>query len=162
MNALTQHARIQHTTVDEADALWVVRDRVRFMGELDGTELAILDIDVPPGSGTPPHRHDSPEIFRVLDGELTFGSFGDGPPAETVAGVGTVVTVPSGAAHNYRNAGSVPARMLVVVERSMIAFFRDLGRREVPPNAPPSDAEIADVLAACARHGIHVLGGPPA
>lgn len=155
---LTMHV----TTREEADALWVVRDRVRFMGELDGTELAVLEVEVPPGSGTPPHRHASPEIFRVLSGELTFGRFGDGPPAMTTAAAGTVVTVPGHVPHNYQNAGTAPATMLVVVERSMAAFFRDLGRTAAPPAAPPGEAELAEVLAACARHGITILGGPPA
>ncbi len=146
----------------DADALWVVRDRVRFMGELAGTDLAVLEVEVPPGSGTPPHVHASPEIFRVLRGELTFGRFGDGPPSEVVAGEGTVVTVPSRVPHNYRNASAEPAAMLVVVERAMAAFFRDLGRREAPPAGPPTDAELREVLAACLRHHITILGAPPA
>lgn len=143
----------------DADAVWVVRDRVRFMGEVAGSDLAVLEVEVPPGSGTPPHRHASPEIFRVLSGELTFGLFDDGPPTLTAAGAGTVVTVPSDVPHNYQNAGAAPASMLVVVERSMAAFFRDLGRRDAPPAGPPSDDEIAAVMAACARHGIRILGG---
>lgn len=151
---------IHVTRTDEADALWVVRDRVRFMGELDGTDLAVLEVEVPPGSGTPPHVHDSPEIFRVLTGEIAFGRFDAGPPTEAVAGPGTVVTVPSAVPHNYRNAGSAPASMLVVVQRAMRDFFRDVGRREAPPAGPPTADEIGAMLAACARHGIRILGGP--
>ncbi len=150
------------TTQTEAEAVWVVRDRIRFMGDLVGTELSVLEVEVPPGSGTPPHRHASPEIFRVLRGAITFGQFGDGAPVLTTAHEGTVVTVPSEVPHNYQNTGATPAAMLVVVERSMTAFFRDLGRAEAPPAGPPSEAEIAEVVAACARHGITMLGGPPA
>ncbi|HKV09158.1 MAG TPA: cupin domain-containing protein [Thermoanaerobaculia bacterium] len=146
----------------EADTLWVVRDRIRFMGEVASTDLSVLEVEVPPGSGTPPHVHASPEIFRVLAGEITFGIFDDGPPREVVAGEGAVVTVSPRAPHNYRNASAAPATMLVVAERSMVEFFRDLGRREAPPAGPPSDAEIAEVIAACARHDISILGGPPA
>jgi quercetin dioxygenase-like cupin family protein len=146
----------------DADALWVVRDRVRFMGDLAGTALTVLEVEVPPGSGTPPHLHDSPEIFRVLEGELTFGRFGDGPPSLVAAGPGTVVTVPSRVPHNYANASAAPASMLVVVERSMADFFRDVGSREAPPAAPPADDEIARMLAACDRHGITILAPSPA
>jgi quercetin dioxygenase-like cupin family protein len=155
-------AMMQLTRPADADALWVVRDRVRFMGELAGTALVVLEVDVPPGSGTPPHVHSSPEIFRVLSGDIAFGLFGEGAPREEVAGPGTVVTVPSSVPHNYRNAGSRPASMLVVVERTMSEFFRDVGTREAPPAGPPTEAEIGAMLAACARHGITVLGGPPA
>ena len=126
-----------------------------------GTTLVVLEVEVPPGSGTPPHTHASPEIFRVLSGEVAFGRFGEDGPGEDIAGPGTVVTVPSGVPHNYRNAGSTVASMLVVAERSMSDFFRDVGRRDAPPAGPPSEAEIGAMLAACARHGILVLGGPP-
>lgn len=151
---------ITATHRQDADALWVVRDRVLFMGDLAGTNLSILEIEVPPGSGTPPHTHQSPEIFRVLSGEITFGIFEDGPPQQLRAEPGTVVTVPSNAGHNYTNMGTDAASMLVVVEKSMTQFFRDIGRSETPPAGPPSEAEIAEVMAACARHGITILGGP--
>ena len=85
----------------EADTLWVVRDRIRFMGEVASTDLSVLEVEVPPGSGTPPHIHASPEIFRVLAGEITFGIFDGGPPSEVVAGEGAVVTVSPRAPHNY-------------------------------------------------------------
>jgi AcrR family transcriptional regulator/quercetin dioxygenase-like cupin family protein len=150
------------TRPEEAPALWIVRDHIRFMGDVAGTDLAVLEIEVPPGSGTPPHRHASPEIFRILSGEMTFGRFADGPPLVTTAGAGTVVTVPSQVPHNYQNASGAPATMLVVVDQSMVAFFRDLGRPAAPPAGPPSAAEIGAVLAACERHGITLLGGPPA
>jgi quercetin dioxygenase-like cupin family protein len=146
----------------DADAVWVVRDRIRFLGQLAGTDLTLLEVEVPPGSGTPPHFHASPETFRVLSGEIAFGLFGDEAPSEVTAGAGTVVTVPSGVPHSYRNAGAAPASLLVVVERPMVEFFRDLGRREAPPAGPPGEAEIAAVMAACARHGVTILGGPPA
>lgn len=157
---MTPSISIVHSA--DADALWVIRDRVRFLGEVEGSDLSILEVEVPPGSGTPPHLHASPEIFRVLDGEIVFGLFGDEAPREVTARAGTVVTVPSRAPHNYRNAGAAPATMLVVLERSMASFFRDLGRRETPPAGPPGEDEIAAVMAACARHDITVLGGPPA
>lgn len=156
------HPAIAVTRPENAPSLWVIRDHIHFMGEVDGTDLAILEIDVPPGSGTPPHRHASPEIFRVLSGEITFGYFGDGPPTLAVAGPGTVVTVPPHAPHNYQNASAEPATLLVVLDQSMVTFFRDLGRPDAPPAGPPSDAEIAEIMAACGRHGITILGGPPA
>jgi quercetin dioxygenase-like cupin family protein len=154
-------AIITVTTPAQAETVWVVRDRLRFMGEVPGTDLAIVEVEVPPGSGTPPHRHASPEVFRVLTGEVTFGIFEPGPPREVAAGAGTVVTVPAHIPHNYRNAGGVAATMLVVVDRTMAGFFHDLGRREVPAGGPPSEAEIADILAACARHGITILPDAP-
>ena len=75
----------------------MVRDRVRFTGEVAGTELSVLQVEVPPGSGTPPAP--APEIFRVLTRDETCGRFDDGPPSHVVASAGTVVTVPSPVPH---------------------------------------------------------------
>lgn len=149
-------------TEADADSLWVVRDRIRFLGELAGTALSLVEVEVPPGSGTPPHTHDSPELFRVLSGTVTFGRFDDGPPSFVEAGPGSVVNVPPRVPHNYQNAGSSAALMLVALDRSMVAFFRDLGRSDAPPTGAPSGEEIAAVMSACARHGITVLAGAPA
>lgn len=154
------HARVIRP--HEVDSLWVLRDRIRFMGNLDGTQLAVIDVEVPPGSGTPPHTHASAEIFHVTEGTLTFGQFGDAGPTFSTAEAGTLFFVPSNAPHNYQNRSERPARMLVVVEHALIDFFRDLGRVEDPPIGPPSEKEMGEVLAACARHNIIILGGAPA
>ncbi|WP_246569383.1 cupin domain-containing protein [Rhizobium bangladeshense] len=145
-------------TRDTADALWVVRDKVQFMGEVPEKGLSILEVTVPPGSGTPPHKHQSVEIFRVLSGEITFTVFDSVPPSQMVAGPGDVLILRSFQPHNYANTGSLPAQMIAVVEDSMNHFFRDVGQSEVPPDGPPSAEEIGAVLAACQRHGIEILG----
>lgn len=145
-----------------AEELWVLGDRIAFTGKVPGTALSLLEVEVPPGSGTPPHTHASPEVFRVLDGELAFGLFDRPGGREVTAAAGTVVEVPSQVPHCYRNAGPRPARVLVVVDQSMVDFFRTLGRTERPEAGPPSAADIARVRAACARHHIELLGAPPA
>lgn len=142
--------------------LYVVRDRVRLHGPLAGSGLHLAEVAVPPGSGSPPHRHASPETFYVLEGEIAFGRFPEGgPPEVEAAGPGAVVRVEGWEGHNYANRGDVPARMLVVLEDSMVRFFRDLGTEAEPRPGPPSAAEIAAIMAACGRHGIEVMGGPP-
>lgn len=152
---------ITHTTAAEAETLWVIRDRVTFLGAVPGSGLSLLEVEVPPGSGTPPHCHASAEVFRVLSGEVTFGMLDAPRPRFLVGGAGTVVRIPSNAPHSYQNRGSGPARMLVVVEQAMVDFFRDLGRREVPSGGPPGEDELAAVMAACARHRIQILPADP-
>ncbi len=152
-----------HVTVlppGAAQTVWVVRDRVSFLGGLPGTSCALLEVEVPPGSGTPPHRHESPEVFRVLDGELRVGLSDGAALREISAPAGTVVHVPSGAVHHYRNASAAPARTLVLADRALEAFFRDLGREERPPGGAPDGQEVAAIRAACARHGIELLEPP--
>ncbi len=142
---------------DEVAPLWVLGDEVRFTGSVDGRDLHTAEVRIPPGSGTPPHRHRSIEIFRVTAGEVTFGLFGDGPPRTVVARPGTIVTVPADVPHHYQNRGPGPAAMTVVLERQMIDFFREVGAATPPPPGPPPPEALARVLAACARHGIELL-----
>lgn len=144
-----------------APAVWVLRDRVSFLGSLPGSDCVLLEVEVAPGAGTPPHRHDSPEVFRVLEGELRIGLFDEQPPREIVAVPGTVVRIPAKAAHNYRNVTAVPARTLALVEQGMADFFHELGSPEPAPARPPTESELAMLAAICARHKIEILGGTP-
>jgi quercetin dioxygenase-like cupin family protein len=138
---------------NNGEILWVVADRVRFLGGLPGSNLELIEVEVPPGSGTPPHTHASPEMFYVLDGELTVHHFpAGGPPKATVAGPGTTIRIEPMAAHNYSNDSRGPVRMLVLIERSMITFFRDIGTVE-----PQAELDFAQIGAAMQRHGIEVL-----
>lgn len=132
-----------------AETFWVMRDRLRVLGALPGTPQVLMEVEVPPGAGTPLHRHASPELFRVLAGEVTFlrreGAVRGGP--------GDVVTVPPGVAHGYANEGAAPATLLVVLDRGMEAFFREVGA-PAPAEGPPTPEQMARLGAACARHGI--------
>lgn len=136
---------------------WVLTDHVRLLGRLPGRDVDLIEVQVAPGSGTPPHTHASAELFHVTEGEVTLGRFGDGPPAFHVLRAGEAAAVESGAPHNYMNHGDRPARMLVVVEPQMTDFFRDIGRADPPPAGPPDAAVLAQVEAVCARHGIRFL-----
>jgi uncharacterized cupin superfamily protein len=128
---------------------------------VEGTDLKLVEVEVPPGSGSPPHRHASPETFRILEGEVTFGLFAQGQaPEQVVTGPGAVVRVAAWAGHNYVNMGPTPARMLVILDDRMIGFFEDLGTATTPEAGPPSEAEIGAIMAACQKHGIEVLAGP--
>ena len=145
---------------EEAETVWVLGDRLRFMGAVPGTDLHVVEVTVPPGSGTPPHRHTSIEIFHVTEGEVTFGMFDDRPPREVRGGPGAVVTVASNAAHNYSNRGSASAVMLVVVQQQMRDFFAKLGASEASLPGPPSAEAMARILAVCVGHGVEMLPPP--
>jgi hypothetical protein len=55
--------------------------------------------------------------------------------------------------HNYVNESRKPVRMLVMLEASMVAFFRDIGSAERAHGAP----DFARIGAAMAKHGIEAL-----
>ena len=136
------------------DALWVVADRIRFLGGLPGSELELLEVEVPSGSGTPPHSHAAAEMFYIVEGELTVRQFPGGtePPAVITAGPGVTVRIASGVPHNYANESGRAVKMVVLIEPAMIAFFRDIGTTE-----RQDQPDFARIGAAMERHGIDVL-----
>lgn len=144
---------INVTTPHEGETRWVVADRVRFLGGLAGANLELLEVEIPPGSGTPPHRHASAELFYVVDGEITIRHFPAGKqPVTIVAKAGTSVRIDGNAPHNYMNESGKSARMLVLVEPSMTAFFREIGTP-----APQGEPDFGRIGAAMQRHGIEAI-----
>ncbi|MEI4488346.1 cupin domain-containing protein [Frigidibacter sp. MR17.14] len=138
-----------------ADTLWVVGDRIRFLGGLSASDAELVEVDVPPGSGTPPHSHASAEMFYILSGTLTLRSFPEagGRLAEVTATAGDAIRIAPGLWHNYSNDSDGPVKMLVLLAPSMVAFFREAGTPE--PQAVP---DLARLGAAMARHGITLSG----
>lgn len=145
---------IEVTTPEQGETLWVVADRIRFLGAVLGSPLELIEVEIPPGSGTPPHTHASPETFYILDGELTVRLFTAGGPPEVLrAGCGASIGVPTRVPHNYTNESGKMVRMLVLLEPSMTAFFREIGSQE-PLTGEPDFARIG---AAMQRHGIDMF-----
>jgi quercetin dioxygenase-like cupin family protein len=149
-------SRIAVERPETAPALWVLGDRVRFMGTMEEKGLHLLDVTIPPGSGTPPHRHASPEAFRVWQGEVTFDFFEGAVSSTVVAGPGSIVTLPAWVGHCYRNKGAAPALMTAIVDGQMVDFFKEVGQPE-PLAGPPSAEMMSHLASACMRHGIEIL-----
>jgi mannose-6-phosphate isomerase-like protein (cupin superfamily) len=77
-----------------------------------GVYLALVGALAAGDAGPPLHVHPfTDELFYVGEGEITF-TLGD---RDVVAGPGTCVFVPRGTAHTARNAGSGPARGLILI-----------------------------------------------
>lgn len=140
--------------LEGGDALWVVGDRIRFLGGLPASGTELIEVEVPAGSGTPPHSHESAELFYIVSGEMTLRQFpaNGEPPAVIVAGPGEAVRIAPHMPHNYANESGEPAKMLVLLEPAMIAFFRDVGTDERQDRP-----DFARLGVAMERHGIHLL-----
>lgn len=91
-------------------------------GKETGGKFCIFTEITPPGSGPPPHYHrDQDEWFYPLAGRVEF--FLDGEWNEVA--VGSVVFVPKGMVHTFRNSGDEPLKMLVHIAPSGFEkFFR--------------------------------------
>lgn len=155
---------LRHVRAHEGETIGVLGDRLTFKGGLVESDLVLAEVEVAPGAGTPLHSHASPEIFRVLAGELEFSTAaGDGTKRCMRAVAGDVVAIPSGAAHGYANVSGAPALVLAMFDRSLERFFRAVGTAPgVAPVGPPDPAQVAHVMAAAQAHGIRILERPPA
>jgi len=110
--------------------------------------FSLMERTLPPGGRTPPpHIHTNcEEAFYVLDGEVEF-FLGQ----KTLLGrKETFVLVPGGVAHTFGNAGTTPARLLVIHAPAMDAYFEELQvlwSGELPPSRE-------DEIALMRRHGM--------
>jgi len=107
---------------------------------------------IAPGQGPPLHIHvREDEMYYVLGGELRF-KIGD---QMLDAGTGSFVFIPRGTEHCFQNAGSGPARLLVMfAPAGMERFFEE--HAKLP--AGPVDAERYRSIA----HGAWMeVVGPP-
>jgi quercetin dioxygenase-like cupin family protein len=139
---------------------WGPGDLYTFLvtGEETGGAYFAMKALVPPGGGPPPHIHRrEDETFYVLDGDVTFrlGS-------ETiVAGPGDFVSVPRGIVHNFHNAGTKTALLVLTFTPAGIEkFFEETLERALDPaQAPPEppEAVAARYAAAAPKYEIEFV-----
>lgn len=107
------------------------------------------------GSTTPLHVHvDAEESFYVLSGEVAVWL----DDRERVAGAGSFLVVPRGAAHALRRVSDEPVRMLTLISPPGFERFFD----EVAAAGEQALLDDPERLAAlAAAHGTEVLGDYP-
>jgi len=134
------------------ESVWLVGDTytVKLSGEQTGGMFSLSEAIVPAGGGPPPHIHyQEDETFVVLEGELILEADERTLPAP----IGTVLHVPKGVRHGFRNVGGTPARMLFLyTPAGMERMFEEIGRPAqagvpAPPNSPEDVARMASVAA---------------
>lgn len=129
----TKQAGVSHVPPGEGRSIWIVGDTYTFkaVGEDTGRALTLLEGEVSPQLGPPPHiHHHEDEFFYVLEGELEFL---DNDRTFT-ASAGSFVYIPRGALHRFKNVGETNARMLVFFTLAGMEnfFFEAASRRACP------------------------------
>jgi mannose-6-phosphate isomerase-like protein (cupin superfamily) len=114
--------------------------------------FSLMERTLPAGARKPPpHVHTNcEEAFYVLDGEVEF-FLGE---TTTVGRRDTFVLVPGGVAHTFANAGTTPARLLVIHSPAMDAYFEELQALWSGDIPPTEDAEMELMR----RHGMEPAG----
>jgi quercetin dioxygenase-like cupin family protein len=86
----------------------------------------VMELTLPPGGGAPQHvHHREDEILTVVEGTLTISSANG---KDYAAQAGSVVRLPRGARHAFRNATDAPVRMLITaIPGGLDNYFAALG-----------------------------------
>ncbi len=152
-----------HVPPGEGESAWLLGElyTAKARGEDTGGEFAVVEATTPPQAGPPPHiHHREDETFWVLEGELEF-MVGDGTVR---APAGSLVHVPKGVPHTYKNAGETPARYVTTIRPAGFeGFFFEVGERAQDPAAPPPDhgqEVIGRIMEADPKYGIEILPPP--
>ena len=123
----------------------VLGDPVRLVvsQQSTGGAYCVLELTAAPGSGVPAHIHQhEDEVFFIVEG--TFEVTLDDEVSQ--AGPGTIINLPRGQRHGYRNLSPHPGKVWVtVVPGKLEAMFGDLA------GDPPSPQRLMEV---CQGYGI--------
>ena len=111
-----------HDTIKWFEAIPGEQLCIRVHGTQVNGRYAIMENIAAPGTATPMHFHAEDEIFHVLEGTVTFSIDGD----VFNASVGSIVVIPAGAHHAWRNRSNAPIRMWT--------FFSPGGVEELTPS----------------------------
>src|SRR5262245_10195104 len=101
----------------------------------------------------PPHRHQGPEGFYVLEGSIEFVVGAQ----SRIGGAGFWALVPGGVAHTFGSAGASPARLLIIHAPAADVYFVELQalwRQTQPPTAEEERALMR-------RHGLEPVEPEP-
>lgn len=144
------------TGPDEGDKLFVAGSNYRIViaGYQNNDKLAVIEMNIPPGSGPVPHEHPLfQESFYVLEGEVEFRT----KSGTYTAKKGAMVTIPEGGpVHNFKNLSEETAKLLcMVVPAGLDAFFKEVSRpfEKGQKAVPPTDEQRAKLMETAERYG---------
>lgn len=129
--------------------------RILLSGGQTDEKLAIIEMNVPPGSGPMPHQHPHfQESFYVLEGEIEVRT----QDHRYIAQKDAMVTIPvNGPVHCFKNISGENARLLcIVTPAGLESFFKEIGKSiayGTMPKETLSPEEKEKIKEAAIRHG---------
>ena len=150
----------------EGEAWWWIGmlATIKATAEQTGGQYTLVEILAPEGFSSPLHlHHQEDEDFYILEGEMTF-YVGD----QTIkAQPGSFLFGPKDVPHAF-TVDSGPARLLFILSPAGFEdLLRDMGEPAraltLPPQpeTSPSEAEMQQMAAMAAQHGVEFIGPPP-
>jgi mannose-6-phosphate isomerase-like protein (cupin superfamily) len=139
--------------------LWVLGELVtrKVASEQTGGAYSIFEAVSQPQGGPPPHiQHREDECFYVLEGEYEF--LVEGRTLRMPAG--SLLYVPKGNLHAYRNVGEGTGRMLVSQTPGGLheRFFEELGEpaEDTATPGPEEPPNVRRIVTIAAKYGIEI------
>ena len=125
---------------------------VKIHGRETGGAFSQIETTCGPHYGPPLHVHQrEEESFFVIEGEFEFVCGGE----RTTGGPGTVVRLPRGVPHRFKNLGETTGRLLITLSPAGLEdFFAAVGA--LPPE---QQSDLARIAALGAEYGMEILGG---
>ena len=121
---------------------------VHLSGAETGGKFTMFTTVTPPGGGPPPHYHaNEEEWFLPLEGRVEFFM----NDVWTEVPMGTIVFMPRGAVHAFRNPGQKPLRILI---HAAPAGFETFFSRCADEFARPGPPDMQRIIEISAEHGI--------
>lgn len=124
---LTRKSKIARPATDESlPHIGLVGDTytVLLSGNDTNGRYCLIEMDIPPGGGPPPHRHDFEESFILLDGEIMATFRGE----KTTVRQGETLHIPANAPHQFTNATKESVRLLCLcAPAGQEDFFAQVG-----------------------------------
>lgn len=147
---------ITHVSADEGRSSWLMGAlyTTKAAGERTGEAFALVEVSTPPQCGPPPHiHHREDETFYILEGALEFMS----EESAFTAASGSLVHVPRGSLHTYKNPGATPARFLtMLVPAGFERFFDEAGEPATDASPPTGEPDIERILTVASEYGLEV------
>jgi mannose-6-phosphate isomerase-like protein (cupin superfamily) len=138
-------------------SLWIFQERMDFKatGEDTGGAFSLFHDTALPGYGPPPHiHHNADEAFYVLERNFIFHT-GD---RQVRVVPGSFVFIPRGTVHTWRNVGSTPGRMIVVVAPAGAErFFLEAGVPAIGDSLEAPEPNVERILELAAKYGTEVV-----
>jgi mannose-6-phosphate isomerase-like protein (cupin superfamily) len=157
-----QRRDVAYVGPGEGRAVWVPGGRLltyKVTAEQTGGAYSLFEDTVPPQYGAPPHiHHREDESFYVVEGEFEFSRDG-----ETIrAGAGSLVYVPRGSLHAFKNVGERSGRLLMSQTPGGLheRFFEEVGEEATDRTTPPAATGRPDLVAVAAKYGTEMPVSP--
>jgi quercetin dioxygenase-like cupin family protein len=121
-----------------------------------GGALTLGFATTPPGGGPPPHRHlDEDELFILVSGREEYLLDGEWTAVEP----GSVVYVPRGTIHTFRNVGDTPSRKwTLTTSGGFDRFFSACGELFDAAAVSQSPPDMGRVLELFSEHRLELVG----